>query len=93
MAKNAEKRYNLWCDAGSPPASACRMPGEPEDDRILYHPYRNVTQRFLNDSRFHHQVTGAREAAGRMDRGTRQERGLVTIAIARGGGTYNKTTQ
>eukprot|EP00959_Pyramimonas_sp_CCMP1952_P171044 3574023-Pyramimonas_sp.AAC.1 len=44
LAKKAEERYTLWCDAGSPPASARRMPGEPEDDRILYRPYRNVAQ-------------------------------------------------
>eukprot|EP00959_Pyramimonas_sp_CCMP1952_P066039 1378940-Pyramimonas_sp.AAC.1 len=30
---------------------------------------------------------------GRMDRGARQERGLVTIAVPRGDGTYDKTTQ
>eukprot|EP00959_Pyramimonas_sp_CCMP1952_P404566 8478981-Pyramimonas_sp.AAC.1 len=30
---------------------------------------------------------------GRMDRGTRQERGLVTIALPRGGGTCEKITQ
>eukprot|EP00959_Pyramimonas_sp_CCMP1952_P442196 9257367-Pyramimonas_sp.AAC.1 len=95
------------------------MLGEPDDDRPLYHPYRNVIQRFLNDSPFHHQMTGAREAAGhvpwtiedmrdacdiharsvslglagrknwwlnegRMDRGTRQQRGLVTIAFPAG---------
>eukprot|EP00959_Pyramimonas_sp_CCMP1952_P314299 6579408-Pyramimonas_sp.AAC.1 len=66
MAKRAETRYMLWCDAGSPPASACRMPGEPEDNRALFHPFRNVIQRFFNDSRFHHQMTGAREAVGQV---------------------------
>eukprot|EP00959_Pyramimonas_sp_CCMP1952_P438926 9189199-Pyramimonas_sp.AAC.1 len=31
--------------------------------------------------------------AGRLDRGTRQERGLITIALPRGGGTCEKVTQ
>eukprot|EP00959_Pyramimonas_sp_CCMP1952_P150610 3152071-Pyramimonas_sp.AAC.1 len=66
MAKKAEERYNKWCAAGSPPASECRLVGEPDDDRPLYRPFRNVIQRFLNESRFHHQITGAREAVGQV---------------------------
>eukprot|EP00959_Pyramimonas_sp_CCMP1952_P367046 7687794-Pyramimonas_sp.AAC.1 len=96
--------------------------GEAEDQRPLYHPFRNLMQRFLDDLRFHHQMTAARAGIGkkawtiedmrdacdiydhsvrlgfagrrnwwlndgRLDRGTAQERGLVTISLPRGGCT------
>eukprot|EP00959_Pyramimonas_sp_CCMP1952_P242011 5058989-Pyramimonas_sp.AAC.1 len=42
------------------------MVGEPDDHRPLCHPYGNVLQRFLNECRFHHQMTGARWAIGKV---------------------------
>eukprot|EP00959_Pyramimonas_sp_CCMP1952_P020559 433854-Pyramimonas_sp.AAC.1 len=59
-AKKAEERYKRSLDAGPPPAHMRRMMGEAEDQRPIYHPFRNVAQRFLNDLRFHHQMTAAR---------------------------------
>eukprot|EP00959_Pyramimonas_sp_CCMP1952_P111280 2327916-Pyramimonas_sp.AAC.1 len=38
--------------------------GETEDDRPLYHPFANLAQRFLNDVKFHHQMTAARVSKG-----------------------------
>eukprot|EP00959_Pyramimonas_sp_CCMP1952_P336347 7043055-Pyramimonas_sp.AAC.1 len=128
MAKKAEDRHNRWRAAVCPPAVERRPVGEPDDDRPVRHPFRNVLQRVLNESRFHRQMTGAREAVGqvpwtvedmweacsihyrsqtlglagrnnlwlnegRKDRSTRQGRGLVTIAVPRGDGTYDRTTR
>eukprot|EP00959_Pyramimonas_sp_CCMP1952_P154617 3234666-Pyramimonas_sp.AAC.1 len=39
--------------------------GEPDDQRPLCHPYRNVAQRFLSDPRFRHQMTAARVETGK----------------------------
>eukprot|EP00959_Pyramimonas_sp_CCMP1952_P342403 7173750-Pyramimonas_sp.AAC.1 len=43
-AKKAEERYKRRLDAGSPPAHRCRTMGEAEDQRPLYHPFRNLIQ-------------------------------------------------
>eukprot|EP00959_Pyramimonas_sp_CCMP1952_P243188 5083651-Pyramimonas_sp.AAC.1 len=64
-AKRAEERHQRWLDAGSPPAHMCRMMGEAEDQRPLYHPFRNVAQRFLSDPHFRHQMTAARVETGK----------------------------
>eukprot|EP00959_Pyramimonas_sp_CCMP1952_P278767 5828498-Pyramimonas_sp.AAC.1 len=60
MANSARKRYEKWVASGSPPARMCRLMGEREDDRPLRHPFANLIQRFLNDLKFHRQMTGAR---------------------------------
>eukprot|EP00959_Pyramimonas_sp_CCMP1952_P444648 9310211-Pyramimonas_sp.AAC.1 len=59
------KRYQKWVESGSPPAHECRLMGEADDDRPLYYPYANLVQRFLNDWKFHHQMTGARVNVGK----------------------------
>eukprot|EP00959_Pyramimonas_sp_CCMP1952_P363888 7620026-Pyramimonas_sp.AAC.1 len=39
--------------------------GEADGQRPLYHPYRTVAQRFINDPRFHHQMAAARVETGK----------------------------
>eukprot|EP00959_Pyramimonas_sp_CCMP1952_P147766 3092439-Pyramimonas_sp.AAC.1 len=63
-AKKAVERHQKRVDAGSPPAHMCRLMGESEDDRPLYHPLANLVQRFLSDVKFHHQMTAARVNRG-----------------------------
>eukprot|EP00959_Pyramimonas_sp_CCMP1952_P258924 5413112-Pyramimonas_sp.AAC.1 len=65
FAKKAAERYQRLLDAGSAPAHVCRMMGEAEDQRPLCHPFANLIQRFLNDLRFHHQMTAARTETGK----------------------------
>eukprot|EP00959_Pyramimonas_sp_CCMP1952_P094238 1971408-Pyramimonas_sp.AAC.1 len=40
--------------------------GEAEDQRPLYHPFRNVVQRFPDDPRFRRRMTAARVETGKQ---------------------------
>ena len=65
MANSSANRYQKLLDSGSPPASECRLFGQAGgDNRTIYFPYRNVLERFRQDSRFHTQMTELRTRRG-----------------------------